>query len=233
MSGLFKTGLTDGLPIAAGYLAVSFSFGIAAVAAGLTPVEAVLISMTNLTSAGQFAGIGVMTAGGSFAEMALSQLVINLRYALMGISLSQKLDSSFTRPRALLLGHALTDEIFAVAASRPQRVRPIYFAGLAALPYVGWSAGTALGALFGTLLPETLCAALSVSIYGMFIAIIVPAVKGSRACLIVTALSVAISCCLRYIKPFQGISSGFSIIICAVLASAVGALLFPEAGEDG
>ncbi|MGN0182068.1 MAG: AzlC family ABC transporter permease [Candidatus Ornithomonoglobus sp.] len=231
MKNIFKTGLIDGLPIAVGYLAVSFSFGIAAVAAGLSPAEAIIISMTNLTSAGQFASIGIITSGGSYIEMALSQLVINLRYALMGISLSQKLDKSFTRLHALLLGHALTDEIFAVAASRSQKVRPLYFLGLAALPYIGWSLGTAAGAVFGALLPDKLCSALSVSIYGMFIAIIVPAMKKSRAYLIVTLLAVTISCCLHYVKLFAGISSGFAIIICAVIASAAGALIFPEEGE--
>ena len=212
---LFYTGLADGIPIAVGYFAVSFSFGIAAVAAGIAPFEALLISMTNLTSAGQFAAIGIISAGGSYAEMALSQLVINLRYALMGLSLSQKLDKSFT------------DEIFAVAMSRPKRIRPIYFAGLAALPYIGWSAGTAAGAYLGALLPETLCSALSVSLYGMFIAIIVPAMKKERSVLIVTLIAIILSCIIYYTPALSFISSGFSIIICAVAASAVGALLFP------
>ena len=135
---LFLMGLRDGIPIATGYFAVSFSFGIAAVAAGLAPFEALLISMTNLTSAGQFAAIGIITGGGSYIEMALSQLVINMRYALMSLSLSQKLDRSFTRLQSLILGHAVTDEIFAVAMSRSGRLRPIYFLGLAALPYIGW-----------------------------------------------------------------------------------------------
>lgn len=224
---LFYTGLADGIPIAVGYFAVSFSFGIAAVAAGIAPFEALLISMTNLTSAGQFAAIGIISAGGSYAEMALSQLVINLRYALMGLSLSQKLDKSFTRVHSAILGHAVTDEIFAVAMSRPKRIRPIYFAGLAALPYIGWSAGTAAGAYLGAFLPETLCSALSVSLYGMFIAIIVPAMKKERSVLIVTLIAIILSCIIYYTPALSFISSGFSIIICAVAASAVGALLFP------
>lgn len=230
---LFLAGLFDGLPIGLGYLAVSFSFGIAAVAAGLTPFEAIIISMTNVTSAGQFAGIGIITAGGSYFEMGLSQFVINLRYSLMGISISQKLDKSFTPAKAAVLGHMLTDEIFAVASSRPRLVRPLYFGGLALLPYIGWSAGTALGALFGTLLPKDLCDALSVAIYGMFIAIIIPKMKTDRAILTVTLIAVAISCILFYVPLFDCVSSGFSIIICAVAASAIGALLFPiKEGED-
>lgn len=229
---LLRAGLIDGLPIAMGYFAVSFSFGIAAVAAGIAPFEALLISMTNLTSAGQFAGIGIIAAGGSYFEMALSQLVINMRYALMSIALSQKLDKTFTRLHTLILGHAVTDEIFAVAVSRPKTIRPIYFAGLAALPYIGWALGTAAGAFFGALLPETLRAALSVSIYGMFIAIIIPAAKKERSVLIVTLIAIAISCCIYYIPLFDSITSGFSVIICAVAASAAGALIFPVKEES-
>ena len=224
---LFKTGLIDGVPIAAGYFAVSFSFGIAAVAAGIPAFEAIMISMTNLTSAGQFAAIGIISAGGSYIEMALTQLIINLRYALMGLSLSQKLDKSFTRLHSLILGHAVTDEICAVAMSRSKLIRPLYFFGLAFLPYICWAAGTAAGAFLGGLLPEPLRSALSVSLYGMFIAIIVPAAKKERAVLAVTAISVILSCIIYYTPALKFISSGFSVIICAALSSAIGALLFP------
>lgn len=228
---LFLNGLKDGIPIAAGYFAVSFSFGIAAVAAGLAPFEALLISMTNLTSAGQFAAIGIMAGGGSYIEVAMTQFVINLRYALMSLSLSQKLDRSFSRLHSLILGHAVTDEIFAVAMSRQGKLRPIYFLGLAALPYAGWAGGTAAGAFLGALMPETLTSALSVSLYGMFIAIIVPAAKKDRSVLTVTLISIALSFAIYYIPALDFISSGFSIIICAVIASAAGALLFPAEKE--
>lgn len=224
---LLFTGILDGIPIALGYLAVSFSFGIAAVAGGLTPLEAVLISMTNLTSAGQFAGLGIITSGGSFFELGLSQFVINLRYSLMGISLSQKLDKSFKWFHSVLLGYALTDEIYAVAVSRAKPVRPIYFLGLATLPYIGWSLGTLLGAVFGQLLPEMICSALAVAIYGMFIAIIVPEAKKCYKTAIITLLAIVLSCIIYYVPALGGISSGFSVIICAVLSSAVGALFFP------
>ena len=232
---IFLAGLRDGIPIALGYLAVSFSFGIAAVAAGLAPLEAILISMTNLTSAGQFAGIGIITAGGSYFELALSQFVINLRYSLMGISLSQKLDKSFTAPKRAVLGHALTDEIFGVSVSRIKPVTPLYFLGLALLPYIGWSAGTAAGAFFGELLGETLRDALSVAIYGMFIAIIVPEAKNSLKTAAIILLAVAISCVIYYLPALDFISDGFSVIICAVVASIIGAVIFPikEDADDG
>lgn len=230
---IFFTGLADGIPIALGYLAVSFSFGIAAVAAGLSPIEAILISMTNLTSAGQFAGIGIITAGGTYFELALSQFIINLRYSLMGISLSQKLDKSFGTAKRAVLGAALTDEIFGVAVSRTKPVIPVYFFGLAILPYLGWSLGTAAGALFGELLGETLRSALSVAIYGMFIAIIIPEAKKCIKTAAIILLAILIRCAIYYIPMFGRVSDGFAIIICAVSASAAGALLFPvKEGND-
>lgn len=230
---IFFTGVRDGIPIALGYLAVSFSFGIAAVAAGLAPFEALLISMTNLTSAGQFAGIGIITAGGSYFELGLSQFVINLRYALMGISLSQKLDKAFSVPKRAVLGHALTDEIFAVSVSRAKPVKPIYFFGLAILPYIGWALGTLLGGVFGELLSEGIRDALSVAIYGMFIAIIVPEAKACFKTAVVVLFAIAIRCIIFYVPVFGFISDGFAIIICAVIASAVGALAFPLKDGDG
>ncbi|MEE0409932.1 MAG: AzlC family ABC transporter permease [Clostridia bacterium] len=231
----YNRGRTAGIPIALGYLSGSFTFGIMAVSYGLSWWQAVLISMTTVTSAGQFAGIGIITAGGSFFELALSQFVINLRYSLMGISLSQKLDKSFTAPKRAVLGHALTDEIFGVSVSRTKPVTPLYFLGLATLPYIGWSLGTALGAVFGELLNPTLRDALSVAIYGMFIAIIVPEAKNSLKTAFIILLAVAISCVICYVPVFGFISDGFSIIICAVTASVIGALLFPvkEDTDDG
>ncbi len=232
---LFLTGIVDGIPIALGYLAVAFSFGIAAVAGGLTATEALLISMTSLTSAGQFAGLGIITAGGSYFELGLSQFVINLRYSLMGISLSQKLDKSFRRLHTILLGYALTDEIYAVAVSRTKPVRPLYFFGLATLPYNGWALGTWLGAVFGQLLPEMVCSALAVAIYGMFIAVIIPEVKKCYKTAVITLIAILISCVIYYAPVFDTVSSGFSVIICAVAASVIGALIFPvkEDATDG
>lgn len=229
---IFIEGLANGIPIALGYLVVSFSFGIAAVAEGLTPLQAVIISLTNLTSAGQFAGLGIITGGGSLFELGLSQLVINLRYSLMGVSLSQKLDKSFRPCHSATLGFAMTDEVYAVAVSRTKPVRPLYFLGLAALPYVSWAFGTLVGAVFGTLLPEMVCSALAVAIYGMFIAIIVPKMKTSGSICLITLIAIAISCVIYYVPTFSGISSGFSVIICAVAASAIGAIFLPTIEED-
>ena len=228
----FLQGIKDGSPIGIGYFSVSFTFGLAAVSSGLNWWESLLVSMMNLTSAGQFAGITVMAAAGSYLELAVSQFVINLRYALMSISLSQKVDSQFGAGKKLFLGFANTDEIFAVAMSREGEVGSRYFGGLAVLPYLGWTLGTLAGAVCGNILPRQVSDALGLAIYGMFIAIIVPAMKKDSRILKMVLLAVALSCALYYIPVFQHISEGFAIIICAVAASAAGALLVPmEEGE--
>ena len=227
----FKDGLQHGTPIALGYLSVSFSFGIAAVADGIPWWQAVLISLTNLTSSGQFAGIGIIAAGGSYLEMMLTELVINLRYALMSISLSQKLSPDFGLGYRLTLGHVNTDEIFAVAMSRREEINPRYLFGLALLPYIGWSGGTLIGGVCGDILPHSITQALSVMSYGMFLAIIVPAMKQDRPTIAVVLIAVAISCLIYYLPALDFITSGFSIIICAVAASAFGALFFPREKE--
>ena len=228
----FVQGIKDGSAIGIGYLSVSFTFGLAAVSSGLSWWEALLMSMLNLTSAGQFAGITVMAAAGSYIEMAVSQFVINLRYALMSISLSQKVDEHFKIGKKSVLGFAVTDEIFAVAMSRKGEVSSIYFAGLAILPYLGWTFGTLAGAVLGNILPQNVSDALGIAIYGMFIAIIIPAMKQDSKILKMTMLAVTLSFCMYYIPGLKNISQGFAIIICAVIASAVGAVCFPIEEED-
>ncbi len=224
-------GFKDGSAIGIGYLSVSFTFGLAAGFSGLDWWEALLVSVMNLTSAGQFAGITIMAAAGSYIEMAVSQLVINLRYALMSISLSQKVDPRFHAGRKMLLGFAVTDEIFAVAMSREREVSSQYFLGLAVLPYLGWTFGTLAGAVCGNILPQNISDALGLAIYGMFIAIIVPAMKKDSRILKITLLAVALSFALYYLPGVCNISSGFAVIICAVLASAAGAACFPMEEE--
>ena len=237
MNASFKQGIRHGIPIALGYVSVAFTFGIKAVADGLTAWEAVLISMTNLTSAGQFAALPLMLSGASLLEMALTQLVINLRYALMSLSLGQKLDGSMTTLHRLIFSFANTDEIFAVASAQPKKVGKAYLYGLMITPFLGWSLGTLLGAVAGTLLPAFFRSALGIAIYGMFLAIVLPPAKKAEPVRLVVLISVGLSLCLRYLPFLQGISSGFAIILCAVIASAVGAALHPlddePAKEDG
>lgn len=221
----FKRGVIQGFPICLGYLSVSFGFGITAVANGLTPLQATLISALNLTSAGQAAGVGIIAAMGSYIEIILSQFIINLRYALMGISLSQKLDSSFTIPHRMAAAFGITDEIFAVAYSQDGKVKPSYMYGMVFISWLGWVGGTLLGSLAGTVLPAILTGALGIMLYAMFIAIVVPPAKENRNILFAVLLAVLLSTVFYYLAPF--ISSGFAIIICAVIASVTAALLFP------
>ncbi len=228
MNNMFRQGIRHGIPIALGYLSVSFAFGMKAVGDGLTVLQAVLISMTNLTSAGQLAALPLMAAGGSLTEMALTQLTINLRYALMSLSLGRKLDGTMKTPQRMFFSFANTDEIFAVASSQPGKVGKMYLYGLMLTPWIGWSLGTLLGAAAGTLLPEFVRRALGIAIYGMFLAIILPPARALKPVRMVTAAAVALSLCFHYIPGLNGISSGFSIIICAVAAAALGALIFPE-----
>ncbi len=223
----WKQGIRDGIPIALGYLSVSFTFGLMAEEAGLSWWQAVLVSLTNLTSAGQFAGLDIMIAGGAYIEMALTQLVINMRYALMSLSLSQKLDNKFGTKSRLGLGFFMTDEIFGVAASRKGSISCSYFGGLATLPMGGWTFGTLAGSVLGGILPAIVQAAFGVAIYGMFLAIIIPQARDDIRYLKVIVIAILLSCGFHYIPQLSRISSGFAIIICAVSAAAVGAWLYP------
>ena len=221
---MLKRGIKDGIPIGLGYFSVSFSFGILAVTNGFSILQTLLISMTNLTSAGQFAGITVIASMGTMVEMAITQFIINLRYSLMAISLSQKVNRKFSGISRAILGFSITDEIFAVAVSRKEVSRK-YFLGLAILPYIGWSLGTLFGAVCGNVLPQIISEALGIALYGMFIAIVVPDMKKNSCVSIVVAIAIVVSCVLYYVPALSFISSGFSVIISAVIAAAVGAVL--------
>ncbi len=228
----FSNGIKDGIPIALGYLSVSFTFGMMAVNMGLPVWAAVLISMTNLTSAGQFAGLSLIVTGAPLAEMALTQLIINVRYALMSLSLSQKLHRSVTVMDRVLLSFGNTDEIFAVSSAKEGEIGKKYLAGLILTPYFGWAAGTFFGAVASTLLPAIVSSALGIAIYAMFLAIIIPPAKKRRAVLAVILLSVTLSCIFKWAPLFSGLSSGFSIIICTLAAAAAGALSSPIKEEE-
>ncbi len=228
----FVKGLKHGVPIGLGYLSVSFAFGIQAVASGLTPLMAVLVSMTNVTSAGQLAGITLMSQLAPLSEVALTQLTINLRYALMSLSLSQKMGSEMNALRRMIFSFCNTDEIFAVASSQPGKLGHHYLYGLMVAPYIGWSLGTLLGAVAGTLLPLFVRTALGIAIYGMFLAIVIPPSRKASNVRLVVIISAVLSIALRYLPVLKSISSGYAIILCALTASAIGAWLHP-AGEEG
>ena len=228
----FKKGLKDGLPIAIGYFSVSFAFGIFAIENGLTVFQAVIISLLNLTSAGQLAAVPIIAGGGTFLELALSQLVINSRYSLMSVSLSQKLSKRVKLPQKLLIAYGNTDEIFAVSVSNKGDVGTKYMLGIILLPVIGWTSGTFLGGFVGNILPPMVTAALGVAIYGMFVAIVMPVAKKEKMTALCVLLAIAISCAFRYIPLLKSVPSGFTVIICAVVASAIFAIVAPVKTEE-
>lgn len=229
----FTRGLRAGIPIGLGYLSVSFTFGIMAISLGFEWWQAVIISMTTVTSAGQLSGINTMVIPGQYAAMLISQMTINLRYAFMSMSLSQKTSPAFRGIKRWLLGFFMTDEIFAVASAEKE-VCASFFLGLSVTPWIGWTLGTLAGALIGNILPSVVMGALCLAIYGMFLAIILPPAKTSRSVLAVVIIAAVIHCVFYYVPYLRDIPSGISISICAILAATVGAMLFPlkDNGEE-
>lgn len=228
----FTAGVRDGIPICLGYIAVSFSFGIMARNAGLSAWEAVAVSITNLTSAGQFAGLSLITASASYLEMAVTQLVINLRYCLMSCALSQKIDNRFPFFHRFFVAYGVTDEIFGVSVCRPGKLSPWYSYGVILLAAPGWSFGTFLGVVSGNILPARAISALSVALYGMFIAVIIPPARDNKVLSGVVLFSMIASFIFTKAPLLREISSGFQIIILTVLIAGAAAFLFPVKEED-
>lgn len=230
----WKQGFRDGIPICLGYFAVSFALGIKAGASGLTALQAVVMSASNLTSAGEFAGLELIANGAAFSELILSQLIINMRYCLMSCSLSQKFHPDMPFYHRLLIGYAVTDEIFGVNISRKGYLKPAYSYGVISSAVPGWVFGTWCGVLFGGVMPHRILSALGVAIYGMFLAIIVPEAKHDRVVFGIAAVSMAASLVFSAAPGLKEISGGVRIIIITILAAAVAAVLFPvrETGQE-
>lgn len=228
----YKNGLIKGLPICLGYLPVSFTFGFMATNAGMPVWMAVLISMTNLTSSGQFAGTNLIIAGGSYVEITLTTLVINLRYLLMSLSLSQKIKKDTSTLHRLLFSFGITDEVFAIASAEPKSLSASYMYGLITLPFAGWSLGTLLGACTSGILPDSVKGAMGIALYAMFIAIIIPPTKKQTPILFTILLSVTITCIIRYTSVLRFISGGFCTIIATVISAMLIAYFFPIPEEQ-
>ena len=223
----FLCGLKNGLPICIAYVAVSFTFGLVAVKAGLPIWLATLISGTNLTSAGQFAGINLIIEFASYFEIAIAVFIINSRYILMSLSISQQLNKNTGTIKRLFISIFVTDEIFALASLKQDKLTFSYFIGLALLPYIGWTIGTLLGGIINNLLPENLQNATGIALYCMFIAIIIPPAKKSKAIIFCIAVSALLSCILYYVPVINNISLGFRIIISSVCGAIFSAIIFP------
>lgn len=228
----FRQGCKHGIPIFLGYLAVSFTLGIAAKNAGMTAFQATLTSFLVNASAGQFAGFTLIAANAGYFEMAVMILVANARYLLMSCSLSQKLSADIPFFHRLLIGYDVTDEIFGVSMAFPGKLNPFYTYGLIVVALPGWSLGTGLGVLCGNVLPTNIVSALSVGLYGMFLAIIIPPARKSRIICVLVVISMVASYLVSRLSFLQTLSSGIKIILLTVLISGLAAILFPVSDAD-
>ena len=224
-------GVRDGIPIALGYFAVSFSLGIAARSAGLTAFQAMLASLLNNASAGEFAAFTLIGAGAGYLEVALMTLIANARYLLMSCALSQKFDSRTGLLPRMLVGFDVTDEIFGISIAVPGKLNPFYNYGAMLVALPGWAAGTYLGVMMGNILPLRLVSALSVALYGMFIAIIIPPARQNRVVAVLVVASMLLSGLFTAAEIFSFLSSGTRIIVLTVVISAVATWLRPIPGE--
>lgn len=223
----FLEGIRDGIPICLGYFSVSMAFGLTAVLSGIPIWAAVVISLTNLTSAGQFAGMNLIAAQGALVEIGLTTLIINIRYFLMSISVSQKVDQKMTMKERMAVAFGITDEIFAVSMQRDHELTTAYMAGLILTPVLGWTGGTLVGAVATSLMPPVLSNAFGIALYGMFIAIIVPPAKEQKNVLFAVLLAIAASVACKYIPVIKNLSSGWTIILITLVVCVIAAWLFP------
>lgn len=231
----FFEGVRDGLPICLGYFSVSMAFGMTAVLSGIPLWAAVMISLTNLTSAGQFAGMNLIVTGGAFVEIALTTLIINIRYFLMSISVSQKVEQEMTMKERLAVAFGITDEIFAVSMQRNHELTTAYMAGLILIALLGWTGGTFAGGAVTSLMPPVLSNAMGIALYGMFIAIIIPPAKEHKNVLFAVVLAILASAACKYLPIVKNLSGGWTIILVTIVVCMIAAWLFPveESEEQG
>lgn len=228
----FAEGLRDGLPIGLGYLAVSFSLGIAARNAGLNPFQGFLASLLTIASAGEYAAFAVIAAAGSYLEMALTILVTNLRYLLMSCALSQKFDPRAKLGHRMLVGFGITDEIFSAAIARPGRLEPMHSYGCMTASVPCWAIGTMLGIIAGNVLPLRLVSALSVALYGMFLAVVIPPARYSRPILLIVIVSFVLSLAASIAPVIKNWSGGMQTVVLTLVIASVFAVIFPVKQEE-
>ena len=228
-----KEGIKDGIPIALGYFSVSVAFGVSAVGAGVPWWGASLISLTNLTSAGQKAGVDVMAVGGSILLIVLTTLIINMRYFLMGVSMSQKVEEKMPIWQRLLVAFGITDEIYAVSMGKKHDLAAPYMAALIIPPIFGWTGGTVLGSVATNFMPEVLADAMGIALYGMFIAVIVPPSKENKKVLTAVIMAIALSVMFTYLPVINKLETGWAVIIITVIVSGIAATLFPVKEDNG
>lgn len=230
----FFRGMRDGVPIGLGYFAVAFTLGITAGKAGMNAIQSSLMSALMLASAGEFAAISMIASGAGFMEMIVTTIVINMRYLLMSSALSQKVQQDRPFVHRVFMSYAVTDEIFGISMAVEGKLNPFYQYGAACVAAPGWVLGTFLGAVVGMILPAQVMSAMSVAIYGMFLAVVIPPARKDKVIAGVVVISMAVSLVFQSVPGLKNISSGFQIILLTVLISAAAAALFPvkEKEED-
>ena len=227
----WQKGVKDGIPIALGYMAVSFTFGIIAKQSGLNPFEAVFLSITNFTSAGQFAGLTLIATSAAFLEIALTQLIINSRYFLMSAALSQKIDQRTPLIHRMLMAAGISDEVFGLSMTVQGKLNPYYTYGIISMAMPGWALGTLLGVVSGNVLPPRMVSALSIALYGMLLAVIIPPAKGNKMLTVLIIISMVTSLLFASLPILNTISSGVKIILLTIVIAGIAAILFPVKEE--
>ena len=223
----FALGLKNGIPICLGYFAVSFALGIAARNGGLNAFQSFIMSLLMVASAGEFAAVTLISAGAGIVEMVITSLIVNLRYFLMSCSLTQKLKPGTPLIHRFLLAQGITDEIFGLSVSVDGWLNPFYTYGMLVISASGWCAGTVLGVIMGNILPGWMTNGLSVAMYGMFLAIIIPPSRKSAFIGGLVAVSMAASGMFAVLPVISGISSGFRIILLTIVLAGAAAVIKP------
>lgn len=226
-------GLRDGLPIGLGYFAVAFSLGITAKNAGLSPFQGFVASFLNHASAGEYALFTLIGENAAFFEVALVIFITNIRYLLMSAALSQKLSPDTPMLHRVLVGFGITDEIFGLGIAEKGRLSVRYILTAFLLADIMWSSGTFSGIVAGNILPAAVVSALSVAIYGMFLAIIIPPARKNRVIFALVAVSFALSLLFSVAPLLSDLSSGTKTMVLTIAISAAAALLFPVKDEKG
>lgn len=228
----YLQGLKDGIPIALGYFAVGFTLGITAKNLGITAGQTGLMSFLLHASAGQFAAMTVIAEKAGLLAMVATMLIINMRYFLMSCALSQKIDPNTSLIKRMMVSYFVTDEIFGISASVKGKLNPNYPLGAATLASPGWISGTVLGALIGNILPGSLASALSVALYGMFLAVVIPASKANKTVAVVVMASMAASAAFTFLPYLSGIASGTRIMILTIVIASIAAIIKPVQPEN-
>ena len=228
MNKLLKKGLIDALPIFFGYLSVGFAFGIYALKSGFPIWSPILMSLTHLSGTGQFALVKVANTGSGIFEICIAVSVLNIRYILMALAISQRLSPSISIWQRLMIAMADTDEIIAVALKSRTLVTFSYMMGLFLSSYAGWNLGTLLSALGGTLLPQCVINALGIALYAMFIAIIIPDAKRHRPMLYCISIAAILNIILKFLPTDVRPNASWSILIAGIVAAVIISAIYPE-----